>query len=157
MYVHLYKSTFKSFKSFIVSLFCSVDFEHLSISVCLSFLFIYIVDGKFSLLLFLLIEGFFFFFCVCVCVCMYVCVFVRQSLNHSLILLFIFYLLHLCKQLSSLGKWFTFAPREPYIFSSTTALLKYPFYLGFSVLLHFHLFLHKPFNAFSSTYISCSI
>ena len=74
MYVHLYKSTFKSFKSFIVSLFCSVDFEHLLISVCLSFLFIYIVDGKFSLLLFLLFEGFFFFsVCVCVYVCMCVC------------------------------------------------------------------------------------
>ena len=71
MYVHLYKSTFKSFKSFIVSFFCSVDFEHLLISVCLSYLFIYIVDGKFSLLLFLLIEVF--FFPVCVGVCVYVC------------------------------------------------------------------------------------
>ena len=77
IYAHLYKSTFTSFKSFIVSLFCSVDFEHLLISVCLSYLFIYIVDGKFSLLLFLLIEVFF-FLCVCVYdVCMYVRVFVQ--------------------------------------------------------------------------------
>ena len=95
--------------------------------------------------------------CVCVCVCMYICVFVQYSLNHNLILLFLFYLLDLCKQFSSLAKWFTFVPREPYIFPRTTALLKYPFYLGFSVFLHFHLCLHKPFNAFSSTYISCSI
>ena len=99
-----------------------------------------------------------FFFAVCVCmmyVCMYVCLCSRSWIN--LILLFLFYLLHLCKQFSSLAKWFTFAPREPYIFPSTTALLKYPFYLGFSVFLHFHLCLHKPFNAFSSTYISWSI
>ena len=159
MYVHLYKSTFKSFKSFIVSLFCSVDFEHLLISVCLSYLFIYIVDEKFSLLLFLLIEVFFFFLCVCVCVCVYVCMYVCLCSRAWIIVWFYYsyYLLHLCKQFSSLGKWFTFAPREPYIFPSTTALLKYPFYLGFSVFLHFHLCLHKPFNAFSSTYISCSI